>query len=401
MADAFIPQDVHAPALQLNIDRYHAMEMGLSEHEVVNNVITALTSDGMIAPSYWVDPKSGNLYMLTVQYPDNTVKSLGDLRSIPVRSSLQSNTALLDTIADVKHIEKPTEVDHYQLRRVIDVYVAPHGEELSRVAAQVDRIIAGTKHPDNVIVSVRGIVGAMNTSFRSFGIGLILSVVLVYLVLVAQFKSFIDPFIILLAVPPGVSGVLIMLTATGTTLNIMSLMGVVMMVGVVVSNSILIVEFTHRLIADGMALYEAVRFAVRVRLRPVLMTSLATVIGLIPMALALGAGSESYCPARPVDHRRTDRFGRPHGVRHSRGLFPLVRTQDMKRLACHILLIARGRARVWPADGTADEAVDGGGQGGGPAKPSGLRRRPVAGAPGQGGPEGDPGSLSSRPPPDT
>jgi multidrug efflux pump subunit AcrB len=296
VADAFIPQDVHAPALQLNIDRYHAMEMGLSEHEVVNNVITALTSDGMIAPSYWVDPKSGNLYMLTVQYPDNTVKSLGDLRSIPLRSSLQRNTALLDTIADVKHIERPTEVDHYQLRRVIDVYVAPHGEELSRVAAQVDRIIAGTRHPDNVIVSVRGIVGAMNTSFRSFGIGLILSVVLVYLVLVAQFKSFIDPFIILLAVPPGVSGVLIMLTATGTTLNIMSLMGVVMMVGVVVSNSILIVEFTHRLIADGMALQEAVRFAVRVRLRPVLMTSLATVFGLIPMALALGAGSESYSP---------------------------------------------------------------------------------------------------------
>jgi multidrug efflux pump subunit AcrB len=136
----------------------------------------------------------------------------------------------------------------------------------------------------------------MNSSFSSFGIGLLLSVVLVYLVLVAQFKSFVDPFIILLAVPPGVSGVLIMLTSTGTTLNIMSLMGVVMMVGVVVSNSILIVEFTHRLMADGMALNEAVRFAVRVRLRPVLMTSLATVIGLIPMALALGAGSESYAP---------------------------------------------------------------------------------------------------------
>jgi multidrug efflux pump subunit AcrB len=296
VADAFIPQDVHAPSLQLNIDRYHAMEMGLTEHEVVDNVITALTSDGMIAPSYWVDPKSGNLYMLTVQYPDNTVKSMGDLKSIPVRSALQHNTALLDTISDVKRIDKPTEVDHYQLRRVIDVYIAPHGEELSRVAARVDKVIAGTKHPGNVIVSVRGIVGAMNSSFRSFGVGLMLAIVLVYLVLVAQFKSFVDPFIILLAVPPGVTGVLVMLTATGTTLNIMSLMGIVMMVGVVVSNSILIVEFTHRLIADGMPLYDAVRFAVRVRLRPVLMTSLATVIGLIPMALALGAGSESYAP---------------------------------------------------------------------------------------------------------
>jgi HAE1 family hydrophobic/amphiphilic exporter-1 len=296
VSDAFIPQDIHAPALQLDIDRYHAMEMGLTEHEVVDNVVTALTSDGMIAPSYWVDPKSGNLYMLTVQYPESTVKTLGDLKTIPVRSALQHNTALLDTVAALKHIDKPTEVDHYQLRRVVDVYVAPHGEELSRVAARVNEVISKTKRPSNILISVRGIVGAMNTSFRSFGIGLILALVLVYLVLVAQFKSFIDPFIILLAVPPGVTGVLIMLTATGTTLNIMSLMGIVMMVGVVVSNSILIVEFTHRLIADGMALGEAVRFAVRVRLRPVLMTSLATVIGLIPMALALGAGSESYAP---------------------------------------------------------------------------------------------------------
>jgi len=296
VSTAFIPQDTHAPALQLNIDRYHAMEMGLSEHEVVNNVITALTSDGMIAPSYWVDPKSGNLYMLTVQYPDNTVKSLADLRSIPVRSSTQKSTALLDTIADIKEIQKPTEVDHYQLRRVIDVYISPRGEELSRVARQVDRIVAGTRTPPNVVIRVRGIVGAMNSSFQSFGVGLLLSVVLVYLILVAQFKSFIDPFIILLAVPPGITGVLLVLTTTGTTLNIMSLMGIVMMVGVVVSNSILIVEFTHRLVADGMALKEAVQFAARVRLRPILMTSLATVIGLIPMALALEAGSESYAP---------------------------------------------------------------------------------------------------------
>jgi multidrug efflux pump subunit AcrB len=272
------------------------MEMGLSEHEVVNNVITALTSDGMIAPSYWVDPKSGNLYMLTVQYPDNTVKSLADLRSIPVRSSVQTNTALLDTIAGVKEIQKPTEVDHYQLRRVVDVYVSPHGEELSRVASAVNRIVANTKKPADVVIRVRGIVGAMNASIKSFGIGLIMSVALVYLILVAQFKSWIDPFIILLAVPPGITGVLIVLTSTGTTLNIMSLMGIVMMVGVVVSNSILIVEFTHRLMADGMPLKEAVQFAARVRLRPILMTSLATVIGLIPMALALEAGSESYAP---------------------------------------------------------------------------------------------------------
>jgi multidrug efflux pump subunit AcrB len=143
---------------------------------------------------------------------------------------------------------------------------------------------------------MHGSVNAMQTSFRSFGLGLLLSTLLVYLILVAQFESFLDPLLILLAVPTGLTGVLIILWATGTTLNIMSLMGVVMMVGIVVSNSILIVEFIRRLRADGKPLREAVSLACRVRLRPVLMTSLATLIGLIPMAAALGAGSEAYAP---------------------------------------------------------------------------------------------------------
>ena len=296
VADTYIPEDVDAPSLQLSINRYYAQEMGLSEHEVVSNIITSLTSDGMISPSYWVDPKSGNLYMLTVQFPDNTVRSLEDLKNLPIRASTQTNTTPLGNITSVKLIQSPTEVDHYKLRRVIDVYISTKGEELSRVATAVQQIIDHAHPPANVVINVRGIVGAMNSSMQSFGFGLILALVLVYLVLVAQFRSFVDPFLILLAVPPGVTGVLLILTTTGTTLNIMSLMGLVMMVGIVVSNSILIVEFTHRLIADGVPLREAVQHAVRVRLRPILMTSLATVIGLIPMALALEAGSESYAP---------------------------------------------------------------------------------------------------------
>jgi multidrug efflux pump subunit AcrB len=296
VADTYIPEDVDAPSLQLGINRYYAQEMGLSEHEVVSNIITSLTSDGMISPSYWVDPKSGNLYMLTVQFPDNTVRSLEDLKMMPIRSSDQQNTTNLGNVTDVKLIQSPTEVDHYKLRRVIDLYISTKGEELSRVANAVNQVVDHVEKPGNVVIYVRGIVGAMNSSMQSFGLGLILSLVLVYLVLVAQFRSFVDPFLILLAVPPGITGVLLILTTTGTTLNIMSLMGLVMMVGIVVSNSILIVEFTHRLLADGMPLREAVQFAVRVRLRPILMTSLATVIGLIPMALALEAGSESYAP---------------------------------------------------------------------------------------------------------
>ena len=250
----------------------------------------------MIAPSYWVDPKTGNDYMLTVQYPDNTVTSANDLKGIPLRATSHANSARLDAITTIRRVETPTEVDHYQLRRVIDIYVAPFQEELGRIAAEVGRIVNDVKKPEGVRVTLRGSVQGMNASFQSFGMGLILALVLVYLILVAQFRSFIDPFIILLAVPPGLTGVLMMLVVTGTTLNIMSLMGVVMMVGIVVSNSILIVEFTHRVIEDGMPLWEAVGFACRVRLRPILMTSLATIFGLIPMAMKLGTGSEAYAP---------------------------------------------------------------------------------------------------------
>jgi len=296
VSDVFIPQDIDAPALQLDVDRLRAAQLGLNQKEVVSNVITALTSNAMIAPSYWVDPKTGNDYLLTVQYPEATVNTLADLQAIPLRAPNQPDPTRLDMVTQVRRIASPTEVDHYQLRRVIDVWVAPHGEELGRVARAVGKVIAGADKPEGVRVAVRGSVGAMDASFHSFGLGLLLSVVLVYLILVAQFRSFVDPFLILLAVPPGLAGVVALLAATGTTLNIMSLMGIVMMVGIVVSNSILIVEFTHRLIENGTSVAEAVGQAVRVRLRPILMTSLATVFGLIPMALKLGTGSEAYAP---------------------------------------------------------------------------------------------------------
>jgi multidrug efflux pump subunit AcrB len=296
VSDVLVPQDIDYPAFKLTIDRQRAGELGLNEKEVVDNIITALASNQMIAPSYWVDPKSGNDYMLTVQYPEEEVKSLSDLKGIPIRSANQTLTAPLDSVVKIQRTQSPTEVDHYQLRRVIDVYVSPSGEDLGKIAGAIDRIVAGTQVPEGVHVDLRGMVLGMRASFKSFAIGLSLSVVLVYLILVAQFKSFLDPLLILLAVPTGLTGVLIILYLSGTTLNVMSLMGIVMMVGMVVSNSILIVEFTHRLQEEGMALKDAVVNACRVRLRPVLMTSLATVIGLVPMGLKLGTGSESYAP---------------------------------------------------------------------------------------------------------
>jgi multidrug efflux pump subunit AcrB len=301
VADIYIPQDLDYPALQLDIDRTRARELGLTQKEVVGNIITALSSNAMIAPSFWIDPKTGNDYMLTVQYPERQIRSLDDLRAIPVHGEKLAAPTRLDAISAIARINSPTEVDHYQLRRVIDVYVRPLGEDLGRIGSAIDDLKAHTDIPAGITVTLRGIVQAMRQSFHSFGIGLTLSVVLLYLILVAQFRSFLDPLLILTAAPPGLTGALLILYATGTSMNVMSLMGLMILIGMTVSDSILIVEFTRHLREDGMTVRQAVVTAARVRLRPVLMTSLATIIGLLPMALKLGEGSESYAPlARAV-----------------------------------------------------------------------------------------------------
>jgi multidrug efflux pump subunit AcrB len=296
VADTYIPQDLDYPALRLEVDRTRAGELGLSEKEVVQNVITALTSNQMVAPNIWIDPKNNNNYFLNVQYPEHQIRNLLDLRSIPLHGAGLKRPTRLDMVSTITHFEAPTEVDHYQIRRVLDIYVRPLGEGIGSIASQIDGLIAHAKLPTGLNVTMRGMVEGMRTSFKSFALGLTLSVVLLYLILVAQFRSFIDPFIILLAFPPGLTGVLLTLWLTGTTLNVMSLMGVVMLAGITMSDSILIVEFAHHLRREGMGVREAVATASRVRLRPILMTSLATIIGLMPMALKLGEGSESYAP---------------------------------------------------------------------------------------------------------
>lgn len=296
VGDVYIPQDIDYPALQLDTNRLHSSEMGLSQQEVIQNIITALTSNTMIAPSFWIDPKTGNDYMLTVQYPENQVKRLSDLHAIPLRGTASANPTRLENVSAIRRISSPTEVDHYELRRTLDIYVRPQGEDLRNIAASIDRIIANTKTPEGISVTVRGMVRGMRESFTRFGYGLILSVVLLYLILVAQFRSFLDPVIILVAVPPALAGVIVTLYLAGTTLNVMSLMGVVMLVGISASDSILIVEFTRHLREEGMPIQQAVKTACRVRLRPVLMTSFATIMGLFPMALKLGEGSEAYAP---------------------------------------------------------------------------------------------------------
>jgi len=323
VASVYIPQSVNYPGLQLNIDRERASLIGLSAKDVVDDVITAMTSDGMVAPSYWIDPKTGNNYMVTVQYANRWIDnmSMEDFRNIPLRGvrpagyspgeegeqadpvsdemfkgDHRSGYVPLGEVADLRQINTPTEVDHMQIRRVIDVYVSTRTEALQSVGARIRRLLDATPHDRNTVLHLRGAVVNMNEAFSSFGIGLIVAIALVYLILMAQFASFIDPFIILMAIPPGLVGVVLILLMTGSTLNIMSLMGVIMMAGIVVSNSILIVEFATILHKQGKPLLEATVESCRVRLRPILMTSLATLLGMIPMALGLEAGSEQYAP---------------------------------------------------------------------------------------------------------
>jgi multidrug efflux pump subunit AcrB len=300
VSDVYIPQDMDYPALTVNVNRERAAELGLSPKEVIDNLITALTSDVMIAPSYWVDPKNGNNYFVTVQYPENQVKSIEDLKAMPLRAPNLKMPTYLNQVADVVPLQTPTEVDHYQLQRTIDVYVAPTGEDIGGPQREISRIVDHTHLPPNTRVDIRGLVLTMQSSFKSFGLGLFLAVLLVYLILVAQFSSFVDPFLIVLAVPTGIIGVILTLVLTGTTLNIQSLMGIVMLQGMVVSNSILIVDFANVLRGEGHNLREAVVHSCRIRLRPILMTSLATVVGLLPMAFKLETGSEAYAPLARV-----------------------------------------------------------------------------------------------------
>jgi multidrug efflux pump subunit AcrB len=325
VSGVYIPQDLDYPGIALNIDREKASLIGLSAKDVVDNVVTAMTSDGMVAPSYWIDPKSGNNYMVTVQYANRLLDnmSMESFENIPLRgvrpsgySPMQqaheeSREVLrgdhtegytpLSSVADLKLINTPTEVDHYQIRRVIDIYVSTRTEALQGVGRDVSKLLANTRTDKNTVLNLRGAVISMNHSFAEFGIGLIIAVLMVYLILMTQFTSFVDPFIILMAIPPGLAGVVLILLLTGSTLNIMSLMGVIMMTGIVVSNSILIVEFAGALHSQGLSLLESVVQSCKIRLRPILMTSLATLLGMIPMALGMEAGSEQYAPlARAV-----------------------------------------------------------------------------------------------------
>jgi hydrophobic/amphiphilic exporter-1 (mainly G- bacteria), HAE1 family len=297
-ADVQIAQALDYPQYDVQVDRTRAKYLGVDQEEIAQTVLTALGSSVGYAPTIWIDPKSGTDFFMGVQYESNYFQSLEEVRNIPISLSTPDGpiTIPLSNVATVHRVTIPGEIAHYNIARVNDVHVNVSGRDLGSVAADIEVALAGIEFPNGVSVTLRGPVEKMRDGMSMLGVGLAVAILLVYLVLMAQFRSFVDPLIIMLAVPLGIGGVLVVLYATDTYINIQSLMGTLMMVGVVVNNSILLVEFANRRRAAGLSPYDAALSAAQVRLRPILMTSLTLVASMLPLSFQLAPGNEAMIP---------------------------------------------------------------------------------------------------------
>ncbi|MGQ0812419.1 MAG: efflux RND transporter permease subunit [Nitrospiraceae bacterium] len=343
-ADVRIKQGKNYPELHLTVDRTKAAYYGINQDRVIVDVITGISSNIALSPNYWLDPKTANGYFLLAQYPEQDLTKTEDLLNIPLvgarvplppstglgRIAVGSSLALENTpfagqslalsggfygvpddrrgppvrlrdVAQLIHSTGPDSVDHYDLSRLIDVLVTITGNDLGRVATQIEDVLKDVTLPKDVIVTLKGEVANMRTAFSNFALALPLAVVLIYLVMVALFRSLIDPLIILLAVPLGWIGTVVLLHLTDTSVNVESMIGTLMMMGIVVSNSILLVDFANRMARSGLAPDAAVLEAGRRRIRPIVMPALAPILGVLPLACGFGEGNETMVPlARAV-----------------------------------------------------------------------------------------------------
>ncbi len=314
-ADAHIVQVVDYPALNVSVDRLRAAQAGISERDVANNLLVSLSSSGLVAPSYFLNPKNNVNYTVVVKTPLPKLASVEKVMATPITAAgapivgpggpgspsafPEAPTPILSSIADVRPGGSPEQINHYTVQRVIDVGANLQGRDLGSVATDIQRKIDGLgKLPPGVKVTLRGQNQVMQQSFRLLALGLILATLLVYCLMVVLFQSWLDPFIIMGAVPGAIVGILWMLAVTGTTINVESLMGAIMAVGIAVSNSILLVSFANDLRVEKpeTSPLDAALEAGRTRLRPVIMTALAMIIGMIPMALGLGEAGEQNAP---------------------------------------------------------------------------------------------------------
>jgi multidrug efflux pump subunit AcrB len=307
VAEIAVVQNLEAPTVRVELDRAKTAQTGLTTEDALKNLVTAMSSSINFARTLWIDPKSGDGYYVAVQYRDKEIDSFDDLQQVPVTPMRRgSPPVLMQNLIEISRDSGTTEVAHYNIQRVYNIHVEVQGRDVGSVAAEIEARLAELEsgftakmkkeHP----IALRGEVAGMKTSFAGLGFGLVLAVVTVYLIMVPQFRSFLDPFLVLFAVPMGLAGVLWVLYLTGTTLNIQSYIGAIMMVGICAANSILLVDFANNLTAQGLSVREAAVQAGKTRLRPILMTALAASLGLAPMAFA-GKGGEANAPlARAV-----------------------------------------------------------------------------------------------------
>ncbi|MFL5435196.1 MAG: efflux RND transporter permease subunit, partial [Myxococcales bacterium] len=311
-ADVRIPQILAYPALALDVDRARAAQIGVTERDVANNLLVTLSSSSLVAPSFWINPRNNVNYFVAVQAPRYRVDSMPSLLGTPLGRSAQLITSsaprpgddpsggasYLGAIARVRPTTGLGMINHVAVQRVVDVQASASGRDLGGVTRDIQKAIVSLGQlPKTTHITIRGQSESMFTAFSRLGGGLVLAIALVYLLLVVLFQSFVDPFIILVAVPGALVGVLWMLAATGSTLNVESFMGAIMSVGIATSNSILLVNAANDArVSEGKNVLEAAIVAGKTRLRPVLMTALAMILGMVPMALALGEGGEQNAP---------------------------------------------------------------------------------------------------------
>jgi multidrug efflux pump subunit AcrB len=291
--DVRIQQRYDAPQLDVEVDRVKAAQAGLTQEDIVKNIVTALNSSVNFAPSFWIDHRNGNHYFIGAQYREGDIVDFDTILDIPITGKNQQTALSLRNFASFKRSSAPSEITHLNITRVTDVFVNVKDRDVGAVAGDIDEALKGIRSslPEGYRVQMRGEVQSMRESFASLGFGFGLAVVLVYLVMVVQFRSFRDPLIVMIAVPLGLIGVVWMLKLTDTYLSIQSAMGIIMMVGIVVSFSVLLVDFANRLMErdPNLTPFDAIVDAAGVRLRPILMTGLAAVLGLTPMAFYGGA----------------------------------------------------------------------------------------------------------------
>jgi len=295
--DVRIFQRFDYPQMLIEIDRKKAQNLGLDVYEVFQNVTTVLNSSVTVDRNFWIDPKTSNQYWIGVQYEEQEETSLEAVKNIPITSRATGEVIKLGTVVSFRRVDSaPAELVHNNLANVISVMVNVEGRDIGGVASDIRGRIKDLELPRGMVVRMSGEYERMIESFANLGIGLALASVLVYLLMVALFRSYLSPFVIMFAVPLGLIGVLVMLFVTGTTLNVQSLMGIIFMVGIVVANSTLLVDFANKQRDLGAPVHQAIVTSATIRLRPILMTFLAAFLALLPMAIGMGKGSEANIP---------------------------------------------------------------------------------------------------------